>query len=205
MATATEYPMRPETLLGINDAPTSQTTGGATPEDLLEVSDRLMPELIDGQLVEREPMGLKANAVAANVLFFIKGFVRPNDLGLVAGAQGSFQVFPDDPKKVRIPDASFTRWERLPDRIVEEGHGKTAPDLIVEVISKNDRVIDVSEKVRDFLAAGTRLIWVLDPVLRAVQVYRAERPWSLLQASETLEGDDVLPGFRCLVEDLFKI
>ena len=181
------------------------TTTRYKPEDLLEITDRPMPELIDGQLVEREPMGQLSDAVAANVLLIVGGFVKGRQLGLINGARGSYQIFPDDPDKVRIPDVSFTSRQRLPDRGADDGHGKIAPDLVVEVISPNDRAVDVSIKVQDFLAAGVRLVWVVNPYSRDVQVYRANRPWSFLQASDTLDGEDVLPGFQCQIEALFKV
>jgi Uma2 family endonuclease len=175
------------------------------PEDLLQITDRPMPELIDGQLVEREPTGQLSDAVAANVLYLLKDFIRKHDLGLVNGAQGSYQIFADDPKKVRIPDVSFTRRERLPESGPADGHSKIAPDLTVEVISPNDLAVEVSIKVQDFLAAGVRLIWVVNPYSRDVRVYRVNGGWSFLRASETLDGEDILPGFRCSVEELFKV
>src|SRR5512135_1254495 len=181
------------------------TTTRYKPEDLLEITDRPMPELIDGQLVEREPMGQLSDAVAFRVGRMVGNFVDEHRLGLMNCAQGSYQIFPDDPDKVRIPDVSFTSRQRLPDRGADDGHGKVAPDLVVEVISPNDRAVDVSIKVQDFLAAGVRLVWVVNPYSRDVQVYRANRPWSFLQTSDTLDGEDVLPGFRCQIEALFKV
>jgi Uma2 family endonuclease len=175
------------------------------PEDLLQITDRPMPELIDGQLVEREPMGQLSDAVAANVLLIVGGFIKERKLGLINGAQGSYQIFADDPKKVRIPDVSFTQRERLPESGPAEGHSRIAPDLIVEVISPNDLAMEVSIKVMDFLGAGVRLVWVVNPFLRDVQVYRANGRRLLLEASDTLDGEDILPGFQCLIEELFKI
>ena len=175
------------------------------PEDLLEITDRPMPELIDGQLVEREPMGQLSDAVAANVLRLVGNFVDGQQLGLVNGAQGSYQIFPDDPKKVRIPDVSFTRRERLPESGPAEGHGRIAPDLVVEVISPNDLAAEVFIKVEDFLGAGVPLIWVVNPPSRNVQVIRVNGEGSFLGVGDTLDGEDVLPGFQCLVEELFKI
>src|SRR5207253_2879695 len=99
--------------------------------------------LIDGQLVEREPMGRKSDAVAFRIGRLIGNFVDEHRLGVMNGAQGSYQIFPDDPKKVRIPDVSFTHRERIPKEGVEEGHGKIAPDLVVEVISPNDLAVDL--------------------------------------------------------------
>jgi Uma2 family endonuclease len=175
------------------------------PEDLLQITDRPMPELIDGQPVEREPMGQLSDAVAARVLLKVGNYVNDHRLGLINGAQGSYQIFPDDPKKVRIPDVSFTRRERLPETGADDGHGKVTPDLTVEVISPNDLAVEVSIKVQDFLGAGVPLIWVVNPYSRDVQVYRAKGGWSILRASDMLDGEDILPGFQCLVEELFKV
>jgi Uma2 family endonuclease len=176
-----------------------------TPEDLLTITDRPMPELIDGQLVEREPMGQKADAVAFRLGRWIGNFVEEHGLGLLNGAQGGYQVFPDDPKKVRIPDVSFTRRDRLPPDGPADGHSKVAPDLVVEVISPNDVATDLEEKIEDFFAAGVPLIWVLNPETRTIQVHRRDGTGARLRAGDTLDGEDVLPGFRCDVAELFKL
>ncbi len=83
-----------------------------TPEELLAISDRPMPELINGLLVERPTMGKKADAIAARILRLIGRVVDDHQLGVINGAQGSYQIFPDQPSKVRIPDVSFIRRER---------------------------------------------------------------------------------------------
>jgi Uma2 family endonuclease len=176
-----------------------------TPEELLEITDRPMPELIDGQFVERQPMGQKSDAVAARILRRVGNFVDDHRLGVMNGAQGSYQIFPDDPKKVRIPDVSYTRRERLAGGDVDEGHAKVAPDLVVEVISPNDLAADVMAKVRDFLNAGVPLIWVFNPDKCDVLVHRSDGTGALLKSGEVLDGGDVLPGFRCPVADLFMI
>jgi Uma2 family endonuclease len=187
-------------------ATVTETQTEHTPEELLEITDRPMPELIDGQLVEREPMGQQSDAVAANLLSAVHVFVKAHQLGVVNGAQGSYQIFPDQPKKVRIPDLSFTRRERLPGGKPAEGHGTVAPDLAVEVISPNDIYVEVQEKVRDFLDdAGIRLIWVANPQTSDVHVYRSDGTVTFLRSGDVLDGGDVLPGFRCPLADLFKI
>ena len=132
-----------------------------------------------------------------NVFALVHAFVKAHRLGVVNGAQGSFQIFPDDPKKVRIPDVSFARWERTPEGGVEEGHGKIAPNLVVEVISPNDFAVEVGVKVRDFLNAGVSLIWVANPDTNDVLVYRADGTVALLRSGDVLDGGDVLPGFQC--------
>jgi Uma2 family endonuclease len=176
-----------------------------TPEELLQITDRPMPELIDGQFVEREPMGQKSDGVAAKALRLIGRFVDDHNLGLLNGAQGSYQIFTDDPDKVRIPDVSFTTRARLPKGGEEDGHGRVAPDLVVEVVSPNDYAVDVDKKVRDFLAAGVRLVWVFNPFTRRVQTYGPNGASKWLKEGDTLDGGDVLPGFGCAVESFFDI
>lgn len=176
-----------------------------TPEELLSITDRPMPELVRGRLIEREPMGQKSDAIAARLLRLIGNFVEERALGLVNGSQGSYQVFPDDPRKVRIPDVSFTRKDRLPPGGPAPGHSRVAPDLIVEVVSPNDSASDLLEKLDDFLAAGVPLIWVPYPERKTVQVVRRDGTGAWLRAGDTLDGEDVLPGFRCEVAALFEV
>jgi Uma2 family endonuclease len=175
-----------------------------TPEDLLKITDRPMPELVDGQLIERPLMGQESDAVAAELLFLIKSHIRERDLGLVNGAQGSYQCFPKDPGKVRIPDVSFTRKERVPPSGPAKGHSRVRPDLVVEVVSPNDTYDDLNGKIEDFLAAGVPLIWVPDPATKTVQIHRADGTGLRLRAGDTLDGEDVLPGFRVEVAKLFE-
>ena len=106
---------------------TATETRSYTPEDLLTITDRPMPELIDGELVEREPMGQKADAVASNLIYQLKGYSRASLPGVVNGAHGSYQIFPDNPGRVRIPDVSFTRKDRLPGDCPRRGTAKSRP------------------------------------------------------------------------------
>jgi Uma2 family endonuclease len=174
------------------------------PEDLLAITDRPMPELIDGQLVERPPIGIKSDAVAFRLGRWVGNFVETADLGVVNGAQGSYQVFPDDSKKVRIPDASFVSKDRLPPGGLPDGHSRVVPDLVIEAVSPNDTAAELDEKVEDFLRAGVPLIWVANPETRTVQVHRRGGSDTRLRAGDVLDGEDVLPGFRCEVAKLFE-
>jgi Uma2 family endonuclease len=178
------------------------TTVRHTPEDLLAITDRPMPELVDGELVERE-MGQKSDAIAFRIGRWIGNHAEANNLGLVNGAQGSYQIFPDDPNKVRIPDVSFTRQVRLPSSRPAEGHARVAPDLVVEVVSPHDSFSMVEAKIKDYRAAGIPLIWLVDPETQVVRVFRPNRQETSLYPGDTLEGEDVLPGFRVEVAALF--
>ena len=173
-----------------------------TPDDLLNITDRPMPELVDGELVERE-MGQESDMIGGNCFALLWIYVRAHQLGIVNGAQGSYQVFPDDPKKVRIPDVSFTRKERLTKDQVAKGHGRVTPDLVVEVISPNDTATCLNDKINDFLSVGVPLIWIVCPETQTVQVHRLDGSGQRLRLGDVLDGEDILPGFRCPVADLF--
>ncbi len=175
-----------------------------TPEDLLKIRDRPMPELVDGQLLERPPMGLKSDAIASRLGRWIGNHVESHDLGFVCGAQGSYQIFPDDSRKVRIPDVSFLKKERMPPGPLPDGHCRVVPDLVVEVVSPNDQVSELNAKIEDFLNAGVPLIWVADPETWTIHVYRSGGTVTRLRAGDILDGEDVLPGFRCEVTRIFE-
>jgi Uma2 family endonuclease len=183
---------------------TVATKQHCTPEDLLVMPDAVSYELVDGELLERE-MGWKSSVIGGEVGFLLKAHCKAHNLGWVAPADASYQWFPDAPNKVRRPDVSFIRLERMPADEEPEGHCRIAPDLAVEVTSPNDLFDDVEEKVEEYLTAGVRLVWVVHPSTRTVRVRRADGTISLLREADELSGEDVVPGFRCRVSDLFAV
>lgn len=157
-------------------------------------------ELVRGVLIVREPAGFRHGDVAMNVAIAIGQFVRANHLGRVLAAETGFKIF-TDPDTVRAPDVAFVRNDRITDP-VPHGFAPFAPDLAVEVLSPDDRPGDVLEKVADWLTAGTRLVWVVDPDRRLAAVYRMDGSLSLIGEDDALNGEDVLPGFRCPLSEV---
>ena len=98
---------------------------------------------------------------------------------------------------------AFVRAERLAEITNADKHVPFAPDLAVEVLSPNDRSDEVEEKVQEWLAAGSRAVWTVDPKARTVTVYRPGAEPVTLTEDQKLEGGEVLPGFACLVADFF--
>jgi len=173
------------------------------PEDLLTMPDGDRFELIDGRLVERN-MGKWSSYVAGNVYQGLKNHSDAHQVGWVFPEGTSYQCFPDAPKKVRRPDVSFIRLDRMsPDEAMSEGHLRIAPDLAVEVLSPNDLAYDVDKKIEEYESADVRLIWVVNPETQAVRVHRADSTVSVLHESDELDGENVVPGFRCRVSELF--
>lgn len=175
-----------------------------TPEDLLTMPDSRNFELVKGRLVERS-MGMLACWVGSELSRVLGNHCREHQLGWVlsSGGDAGYQGFPDSPRTVRKPDVSFVRHGRFIDEQLPGGYARLAPDLAVEVISPNDKYEDVNEKIEEYLHAGVRLVWVISPRNHTVHVYRANGSAHVLRENDELDGEDVVPGFRCLVSDLF--
>jgi Uma2 family endonuclease len=165
-----------------------------TAEDLLRlnIQDK-RSELVRGRLVVREPAGLAHGVVASRIGERVAGFVRTHALGVVVAAETGFTLA-RDPDTVRAPDVGFIRADRVPNPI-PRGYAQMAPDFVVEVLSPDDRPGEVLAKVADWLRAGTRLIWVVDPVRRSARAYRADGTELFVPDDASLDGEDVLPGF----------
>jgi len=175
-----------------------------TPEDLLALPDAVNYELVDGQLVERA-VGFESSEIAARIIILLGTFLRGKHLGRLAGADGSYQCFPDSPKKVRKPDVSFIRTGRLVNDRSPQGHCPIAPDLAIEVISPEDIADDLEEKIVEYLNVGVPLIWIVSPTARNVRVLRSALHGGgvVLTSTDTITGEDVIPGFSCTVGEFF--
>lgn len=177
------------------------TAGLMTAEQMLALNIRdKRAELVRGRLVVREPAGFRHGVLAAEVARRLGNFVVEANLGLVIAAETGFKLV-TGPDTVRAPDAAFIVGDRVPSPL-PHGYPAIAPDLAVEVLSPDDRPGQVLAKVADWITAGTRLVWVLDPDSRQARVYRADGSQILLEATQSLDGEDVLPGFTCRVGEL---
>ena len=152
-------------------------------------------ELVRGVLVVREPAGARHGLVAMSLGIELGAHARRTGAGMVFAAETGFKLA-GDPDTVRAPDVAFITTERFP-LADTRGYPACAPDLAVEVLSPGDRPGDVLAKVGDWLSAGTRLVWVIDPERRLARVYRQDGSEALVPADGTLDGEDVLSGFSC--------
>jgi Uma2 family endonuclease len=128
--------------------------------------------------------------------------VKANRLGVVLNSDTGFTI-DRDPDTVRAPDVSFVRQQRIGPGGIPIGYWSLAPDVVVEVISPSDTLADVEDKVHDWLAAGTSLVWVINPRRRTVTVYRSPNAATILTEGDRLDGQDVVPGFSCSISELF--
>jgi Uma2 family endonuclease len=158
-------------------------------------------ELLRGVLVVREPAGYRHGRIAARLAKILMDHVDDGDLGCVLAAETGFKLA-SDPDTVRAPDIAFIRRERLPEP-PPTAYAELAPDIAVEVLSPGDQPGEVLAKVADWLSAGSRLVWVVDPERRQARVYRADGSESLATEDGALYGEDVIPGFTCTLEAIF--
>jgi len=157
-------------------------------------------ELVRGLLVVRELPGMRHARVAMDLALALGAHVRAAALGRVY-AEAGFKLA-SNPDTVRGPDIAFISRGRIPDP-EPTGFAGFAPDLVVEVISPGDRPGEVLAKVADWLSAGTRLVWVLDPARRVARVYRDDGTEQILTADESLDGGEVVPGFSFPLNEIF--
>lgn len=184
-----------------------RATRRVTVEELWEMPEKrgTRYELVRGELVEVPGAGALHGLIAKLILKLVDAFVEERDLGLVFGDNLGY-VLGRDPDTLRIPDASFVSWDRVPEGGVPDGYWPGAPDLAVEIVSPNDRADDVHDKVREYLEAGTKTVWVLWPKHRSVTAnIGLDGTARDLGSGNELNGGDALPGFRARVGDLFEV
>jgi len=176
--------------------------GAACEEDVVAIHDRedRLYELVDGVLVEKT-VGTYEAYLAVLIVRLIADFVDQENLGIVLGADGMMRLAPG---LVRIPDASFIRWDRLPGgRIPREALWNLAPNLAVEVISQGNTREEMQDKLQDYFAAGVQLVWYVYPATRQVHVFTSADDSAVLSEPGTLDGGDLLPGLSLSLERLF--
>jgi Uma2 family endonuclease len=159
-------------------------------------------ELIEGEVVQMSPPGFDHGDICAGLIEHLRRYAKTRDAGRVVSETGF--LLRREPDMVRGPDVAFISAEKL------QKHGRTRkfwpgpPDLAVEVLSPDDRASEVLRKVVDYLEAGTRLVWVVDPDAQSVTVYRSLQSIRVFRADEELSGEDVLPGFSLKVSEIFS-
>lgn len=171
--------------------------------EMPEIPDKRF-ELVNGELVAVPSPGAMHNFVVAVLNHLLYAFVSSRRLGFVFGDNTSYLLH-RGPDRVRIPDLSFIAWEHVPAEGLPDGFWSVVPDLAVEVVSPSDRTSDVLSKADEYLASGTRLVWVVWLKDRAVTVHIKGETRRELGANDVLDGGDMLPGFNVRVSELFDI
>lgn len=206
-----EHRLRLETVEDLIDAlgvPASRILlnpplGTATEADvvrLVEGEPKRLVELVDGTLVEKA-MGNRESELAAVLIIAIGSFVYPRRLGKVYGADLMARM---KGKNIRLPDVTYVAFADMPS-------GKSAPEavlsspitLAVEALSPGNTKKEMRQKREEYFASGAKRVWEFNMSTRTCTVYSTPEQAKVLQESDTLDGEEALPGFTVALADLF--
>jgi Uma2 family endonuclease len=175
------------------------TRARATEADLLtQPADGNKYELVDGE-IRMSPGGARHGQIEMKLGSRMLAFVTTHRLGHVLGSSVGFRL---PGGNVRSPDVSFVSAGRFPAEKVPDDFPNLPPDLAVEVVSPGDRARHVLDKVGEYIDAGVRLVWVIDPKKAKAVVYRSLSDAREIGPQDALDGEDVLPGFSCRLQDI---
>lgn len=172
-----------------------------TGEELYRMGDIGPAELVQGEIIRHMPTGHPHGFIENLIAFFLTLFVRESKSGRVL--TGEVGIYTQrNPDTVRAADIAFISHERYA-QTPPTGYLETAPELVVEIMSPSNTWSEVHEKLAEYFAIGVTLVWVVDPQLEQVHVYRALDEVTLLQKTDALSGGDVLPGFTAPLSEIF--
>jgi len=172
-------------------------TESITLEEFL-ANDYSSYEYAKGELVPMSFPTMEHGEISTNIVTLLNNYVRQHQLGRIYTAETTFQVG----ESGRKPDVAFVSQERLPEN--KRQASQSPPDLAIEVVSPSDTVYNVLEKVLEYLDAGTQMLWVIEPIIKTVTVYRSRSEIKIFTQNDTLTGEKVIEGFQCAVAEIFE-
>lgn len=160
-------------------------------------------DLIRGEVYCMAPAGGEHGAINSKVNRRIGNFVEEHSLGETYTPDTGF-ILSRNPDTVLCPDFAYVRAENVLPREEQRGFLEIAPDLAIEVLSPSDTLSSATQKIMEYLDAGVRLVWLVDPADHTVTVYTPDRRARVYREDDTIDGGDVLPGFSIAVADIFR-
>src|SRR3954447_12082934 len=169
-----------------------------TADELLQLQDDGMRyELVDGELRKMSPSGARHGRVAAEIVGSLVAHTKRQRTGAIYSSKTGFRIS-RQPDTVRAPDAAFVRSERVTDTV---GFFDGPPDAAFEVVSPGDTYTEIEEKTQSWLRAGTKVVVIVDPRTKSARIHRTG---SSSSAEDVIEMDDVIPGWRLPLAELFE-
>ncbi|MFQ3678950.1 MAG: Uma2 family endonuclease [Pseudanabaenaceae cyanobacterium] len=174
-----------------------------TDEAFMALPDGHRYEIVNGELIDMGSSGALHGNVAIVLSAALYGIVKANKLGALFDSSTAFKMKNGNR---RSPDISFLAKERLQGMAqLPVGFLEGAPDLCVEILSPGNTVEEIEGKIAEYFENGARLVWILNPVQHFVLVYRcATEPDRLLKSVDSLDGEEVIPGFVLPLAELFQ-
>jgi Uma2 family endonuclease len=156
-------------------------------------------EIVDGKVEIKDMPGLRSSGTAARIIVKIGIYLETNRIGELYGADATFTIGEDE----RMPDVSFVSNEKLKDG-EPVNKADFAPDLAIEVVSPSDIFSKVLRKIRKYLDAGVKEVWLVEPEFHTVSVYKPPMKSETLTLDDALECEEILPGFRLPLQEIFR-
>jgi Uma2 family endonuclease len=174
-----------------------------TDDELMSLPDGNRYELINGELIDMGNSGALHGYVCSILVMALMNYILPKKLGIVLDSSTAFTMKNGNK---RSPDISFVSKEKLQGlEELPDGFLDGAPDLAIEVLSPNNTIAEIHQKLVEYFENGSRLVWVINLKQHYVLVYRsAQEPDRLLKQSDTLDGEEVIAGFTMPLSELFQ-
>lgn len=158
-------------------------------------------ELVNGELIDMGNSGMEHGYLASILSFYLSGYIISRKLGVICDSSTAFTMKSGNK---RSPDLSFVAKERLQGlKRLPKGFLVGAPDLAVEVILPSNTFEEIHNKLVEYFDSGAKLVWVINPDEQSVLVYRQPQPDKLLKLTDSLDGEEVIPGFTLPLAELF--
>lgn len=173
-----------------------------TAEEFAAMTGDGLHELVRGEVIEMPTPGARHGEIANQMGYLLKAHVLSRNLGKVLNNDAGY-ILQRDPDTARGPDVSFIRRDRVPVGGLPDGPFPGAPDIAIEVLSPNDRIGDIDEKIDMYLAAGCPLVVVLHPKRRTAELHRPGTVPVIVREPEALDLSSVVDGFQCTLAEIF--
>lgn len=172
-----------------------------TDEEFMALPDGDRYELVNGELIIAGNSGMEHGNLGAFLCGLLEIYARRNKLGSTFDSSTAFTMKIGNK---RSPDVSFVAKDRLKGlKKLPKGFFQGAPDLAVEIISPSNTFDEIHTKIVEYFDSGSKLVWVIHPDEESVLVYHKPQPDKLLQRSDSLDGETIIPGFTLPLAELF--
>lgn len=169
-------------------------------EEIVAENPDMRYELIEGQLIEMPPTGIQHSGYEFWIAHLIQQWNEQVKFGRVLTGEMGFYTRGDN-KTVRAADVALVSYQRMPE--MPTGYTDIVPELVVEVVSPNDRASDIEAKAQEWLTFGVSLVWVVYPKQQRIHVYESQQTANILTVDDALTGGNTLPALSISVHNIF--